>query len=726
MSLDKKTNGNWTELKTEEEVLIVSDVEGYMPFTQSSKIMEHIHHDWHLVYCGDLFDYTVIPGMKRPNENGYESEISRCCALKLLKYLVEKNNCYSVLGNRDINKIRLWQYVQNKEQTKWWTLSGDDEAKFNEFRDLHLGKFYIPSNIKDEYNNEMLLLTFLATKLMCEGGDKPDFWLIEDVSQFYPYWNATNKKVSDWYGWELDGKNELDTSKGSYLVQRYKAMFGADPMVGTMSAQNTDIGFFYDLCRDKETVDYFVTLLGDKFETWLSALTFVIYARLSDPTLKDPTLKDSEDAPYGWSLDGYLYRFLTESPIVAYCKGINDLFLFSHGGLHSDFDGKLPGFTKNQQFWKIIDDSKNDIKTQQGGSIMSLTQIDEYNQECHQLMDKYFTMEHEATISTELQTINALACGVKTFLKKLCPDKDNLDKCSTFSKLANEEDEKDALSYKRTRSPVVAEISSIKSDTKPLINYDGRITNIFGHVPSGFGYTFGHYNEKHRYICTDFSQSFFKNKFDIDDATYDENYQVLYCDLKLGSFSLEGQIYPAPRSKLDSGKYETFQDEFKQEDGFKFDNEEIKSIKSSIYLDGLVYGNYSGQTKPPPKKITFNFKSINEPINFKIPKNNDQNYHGSFLMTSTDDTEKIKPTRIDLYSMMGTPKQGFPKLMYIKKNQKTNNQKINHRGGSRSNTKKRRFRKIKKQSKKHQSGGQRLSRKRKQRKQLKHRHTRRH
>jgi len=84
-------------------VMIISDIEGYTPNTQITKILDHLKNGNNLIYNGDVLDYTYN-GADRNNTP------EKLCALTLLYHLVEgmkKGNVKCQIGNRELNKIKL-------------------------------------------------------------------------------------------------------------------------------------------------------------------------------------------------------------------------------------------------------------------------------------------------------------------------------------------------------------------------------------------------------------------------------------------------------------------------------------------------------------------------------------------------------------------------------------------------------------------------------------------
>ena len=418
--------GNFTNFVTGKDVLLISDTEGYISTSLKEKVMDHIKKpDGVVIINGDMSDYTVPGGA--PDYTKSE----RFCFLKLVDLANENPNKVRVtIGNRDLNKLNLWQLVQVNNGEKWWK-NGDDIKAIAETL---------------AYNN-------------------PD-WLVKDLTSFWPYWNQPNPNIKSWTGWK--SRNERLS-----LFDRFNAIFGADPTVGTMSAGNllngiaTELDLFKEIVSKKEKRSE-SDPPDTKYKTeddynLLAALVFTVFARILDPELtKDPK----------WQYDGCLYKLLTEQPLVGYASNDSEVYLFSHGGIHSSFtkdllskmndlysSNTIKNLFKNQEY-AIIKSS-----FQRGGSILSISDLSDFNNSVKMQIDTFYSQPNQNTQNLLLKTLVGLACPI-----------------GNNPVFKNEK-------Y-QFQSPIMTGFKSILGDQNKV--YEGNnIVNILGHSPIGFGYSFG-------------------------------------------------------------------------------------------------------------------------------------------------------------------------------------------------------------------------------------------
>ena len=112
-------------IQSHNDILIVSDLEGLNPATQINKITEHLSGSVEgktngIIYNGDLVDYTTAPNSP-PEKISINAD--NLCILKLLKLLVngmESGNAKCMIGNRELNKIKLLSLIQIQNNSKWW------------------------------------------------------------------------------------------------------------------------------------------------------------------------------------------------------------------------------------------------------------------------------------------------------------------------------------------------------------------------------------------------------------------------------------------------------------------------------------------------------------------------------------------------------------------------------------------------------------------------------
>lgn len=285
-------------------VNIISDPEGF-------KIPD-VPDNEELYICGDLID-SVIKGKK---EDFLELKSFN---LYNIQKCIKKNNVFLAFGNRDLNKLKCRYLCELKTTT-----NDVANALINNFNN---------GNIKLTYDN------YKAIK-----NANPE-WK-EDHKNWYPYWNSGNdifKKETDKDGKKIDNTVNYDKyktywtttsedQKKNMFKHRYDVIFGLDPTVGTMSADNVidaiaqEINLNLTEVPDGGKQDYkaFVTLAIFKS---MCMNNFQKY----NPEIKDLKTIINSNQVKGWLCEMYrkhqvCYMLLDES---------TNVYLLSHGGISS-------------------------------------------------------------------------------------------------------------------------------------------------------------------------------------------------------------------------------------------------------------------------------------------------------------------------------------------------------------------------------------------------------
>ena len=495
MSLTKENKVNLTDFIKGKRVKIISDFEGKISsslYNQEIFLIANSKRDetFRFIYCGDIADYTG-------NLNVDDNE--RYKFLKFIKFINDnRDNFAYVLGNRDLNKLRVLQLVVFDDQTnKWWR--GDPSKPFNIL----------------EISDSLL------------SPDKPEWW-VEDLTSFYSYWNTNNVDINQWTGWQ-SAKRKLS------LYERFLAIFGVDPKEGTMSAQNTIVCIALELGLLKEEIKIYQ--VGKKHKDFfeaanrLAALVFTVYARILDPELSGANKK--------WDYDGSLYEYLINGNIVSYAfdetneSDSTKLYLFSHGGVHSKFNKDLmSNIQKMNNFWKAVDEQKDlfiSQQTQTGGQIDDVVEnLDFFNMTINASLKSCFEEfkngYDQRTLTNNIKFTNSTASGFGPFYNS------DLQKVSNRKNI----EKGDVLN-----GTVLAGYERIMDDNQQLLTGGKQleIFNIFGHQPIGFGYSFSISKNNSKIISTDFSNSFSNSTFT------DFNANTFILILEDNTFSLNGKIY---------------------------------------------------------------------------------------------------------------------------------------------------------------------------------------
>lgn len=593
MSIPIRNNINLTEFIKGKKVKIISDFEGKISsnlYQQEIFLITNNKRDLErFIYCGDIADYTGQLNISDPERYKF---------LKFIKFINDNHTKFAyVLGNRDTNKLKLLQLILFKEQTnKWWRGSSTDPL----------------TNIN--------ILDISDTLL---SQDKPD-WLVEDLTSFYPYWNSSSTVLKEWKGWKST-KTKLS------LYERFLAIFGVDPKDGTMSAQNTIVCIALELGLLREEVNIYVNQLNktqqDQYffnaANKLAALVFTVYARILDPELSDAKKK--------WDYDGSLYEYLINGNIVSYAfdktneSNSTKLYLFSHGGVHSNFNKDLiKTIPLRENYWKAVDEKMTEmILSQKGGQIDMINNLDLFNNTIKEAMKecfKEFTTGYtdNNTISNNLKFTMTIGTGCGSFynddLKKQGSNHKSIEKCDNLN------------------TPVLPGYDLIMEDSTNLFTQPKplEIFNIFGHSPTGFGYTFSISKNNSKIICTDFSNSFSNSNF----TDFNQNTFILV--LQNDTFSLEGKIYFDLKSKEEvSGitkKLEKDDEDFyiiKGTNGV-LDFQKLLLKKKEIFITFDVANQIDFNTQNTIlKKFNLSVKSNQPSLRSNFDSNANFNYHGT-------------------------------------------------------------------------------------------------
>uniref|UniRef100_A0A6C0F0U8 Uncharacterized protein n=1 Tax=viral metagenome TaxID=1070528 RepID=A0A6C0F0U8_9ZZZZ len=392
-------------VKSGDEILICSDFEGVLPKKQLENfisIFDKVKGDFvdkvegdfkakKIIYLGDIFDNTACVF----SNNNY-------CALKTLKYLVDNpERSRYVVGNRDINKIKLVPLLQLQKGRKWW-INRTEESGPELSYDLNTNYIEIISN---------LLIQNFGLSNPNDLQFVKKIWNVKTMSNYKPFWSSKLKAEID--KWFYNGENIQPMHT---LHDRFNRIFGLDTNTGTMSADNTLTGIPNELFGDSITkiindikkkiqeeilkgLDKAIELeISNRYEETLknnenikikhkdakekdklikteieseknrvldliedvnqkkklkqlilltdeeirSAIVFTVFMRMLDEDLyKLYEAKRQIDRPFSvhnlGDIEGYLWKYLTSAPTALYAKKGNDLLLFSHGGITNEF-----------------------------------------------------------------------------------------------------------------------------------------------------------------------------------------------------------------------------------------------------------------------------------------------------------------------------------------------------------------------------------------------------
>jgi hypothetical protein len=509
------------------KTLLISDFEGTTPTKHFDEFARYCTTE-QVIFLGDVFDNTAqtVKNCEKDSCKDPDDDTGNCvnvdnyCALKTIKLLVDnEDRCKYVVGNRDVNKIKLLPFFSFSQGEPWWT-DGD--------------------SYHDIVNNLLLKLE-----------EDADPWLIKtkDKKYFRPFWN--NNKVEYLERWvnnkKITGQKKVINEKGeekkeniweadtkplSDILNRFEWIFGKDPDSGTMSAVVTLKCMPDELCSHMEYKNFagFLEKIDNKEDTVefkkkvRAALTITIFMRmLSNVPVQisgSPNIR-TEVWEYD-TLDGYLYHYFEKAAPAYYAEHKNNLFLFAHGGITDKF---------------VKESGKNGID-----DINKLTEAD-WNS-----VLEYKEPKKGGGIKDKPQIPNSITYYNEGYLKLL----HNFLKIETKQKIFDE-----TVWYKQMLSLLKLSAGNVSGVTEYYPNqvkepsdtvldsyYDGNIYNVFGHASASVGYSFGKARNKKNgellgtrtyFLNTDYSTTLFKDGLVCNppagaDSDYNKNYLICVLD----------------------------------------------------------------------------------------------------------------------------------------------------------------------------------------------------
>lgn len=497
------------------ETLICSDFEGTMPLKQIEIFEEVFKSDKQIIYLGDIFDNTG--SCKKINNKNY-------CSLKTLKYLVDyPEKSRYVVGNRDINKIKLVPLLQFKSDEKWW-LTNKKSWAINK------------SNAGTGRWSDLLpVYTEIVSNLINANTQNNNIWKVETMKDYVPFWAnlAAGKQATLQKEWFNDGNNIKPMTT---LHNRFERIFGTDTGKGTMSADNTLTGIPNELFPNN--IDILIKNIKLKLINKLtddneirSAIVFTLFMRMLDQELYTEKSKTS-----GFSLnntkdtDGYLWKYLTNSSPALYAKTVKELFLFSHGGITKEFvntDGLEILSKLDKQKWDLVL-SRPETTTFDNTYIDNnpistdiTLRIESYNQKYFDILKQCFANFNslENLFNSEMMILLSISA----------PAENNFNMFTTTD-------------YKTSNfSPIQPKLpANSVLTTQSDIDNDIKIFNFCGHASSGYSYGFKKVSDNMYFINTDFTGSLYKFVCN----NYNQNFIILNLKYENDSFSLklEGNI----------------------------------------------------------------------------------------------------------------------------------------------------------------------------------------
>lgn len=537
-------------VKSGDEILICSDFEGVLPEAQFNNFKSIFDEDLDvtfqakkIIYLGDMFDNTGCAGSPFLNEKNY-------CALRTLKYLVDNpERSRYVVGNRDINKIKLVPLLQFKDGKQWWKMDKEEENKdsfISIVSNLIITNFGLDVSISPETSASL--------------EPKKPIWNVMTMENYRPFWSP--KSETDLLKWFDEGNNIKPMNT---LYDRFNRIFGLDTTEGTMSAANTLTGLPNELfgskvttvintIRDKIMKNETVTLidaqnklLSENENEIRSAIVFTVFMRMLD---KDLYINESQN-PVSFSdnqlgyIDGYLWKYLTSAAPALYAINGNDVLLFSHGGITNEFVksenknigliklkairnstettniSNIPQTPQTLQSWRdVLNTRKNNVKNTK--NIPMTDEALKAKQQKEHDNDKDITGNIDSYNSQYFMVITDC---FKTFIQTPPSQEINTDLMILLSISAAAENNPIIYASGYTTSNF-SPIQPRLPDNSVLTSSDGKkIFNFCGHASSGNGYGLKKIRENMFFINTDLIATLFKKGAGTcDKEIYNSNY----------------------------------------------------------------------------------------------------------------------------------------------------------------------------------------------------------
>jgi len=518
------------------EVLIISDFEGTAPTAHFENFIQFCKQK-KTIFLGDLFDSTVTMGDKNCNADDCKNpdlphdkgciKNENYCALRTIKTMVDyPDNCRYCVGNRDINKSKIFPFFQFKEaKNTWWKTNPDND---------------------DEWLNYEDIVVYLLLETKNKEKEDVNTWLIssdEEINLFKPFWNKDwNANVK-----KRENKNYND------IFERFEYIFGKDGQVGTMSAIITlksipnELLQLDDSTTDTNSFEPFlqkikkqITLNGTDIEVSKkvrAALTITLFMRMLDKDLFTGAKPNMSIKDFG-ALDGYLYTYLTNALPAYYATTTvsntkdTTLLTFAHGGITNEFvekeeasQGGIDSLYKVENWSDIL--KKGGTKPKfEITSKKIMDSINKFNKTYIGLVTQFLAANYHYTPPVDENEPGTWKHTMLILLQLTAGQSISIDQ-SLKEK-----------GYDAALSPIQIKKSSGKGATPAQLNDEPskkiidptdykRYYNIFGHASLSSGNSLGKVADSTNtfFINTDFSTTLFKESLSCD--KYNDNYLLL-------------------------------------------------------------------------------------------------------------------------------------------------------------------------------------------------------
>lgn len=487
-----------------------------------------------LLICGDIIDSTVGGGgdSTQMPVNGLVGGISKNFNLYNIHQVLTKPNIRLILGNRDLNKIKCLPLCKMKYMKKKYEIKEAENIKDEIIKEK--------DNIQ-KFNNGNINLstdTYEKYKAIIKKND----WLA-NMNNWLPFWNKSvfekiiKTKEKDQSGLEKEvekpnpnyntWRDTYDVTKSTIpFLDRFNKIFGADGSIGTMSAGNLLFTIPFEVFGVDNLNKYITEQKITNKDDYLAFIVLSVFNAgfnkndKSDKSDKTYQTIKQDDYLHNTYINGLLYKFYKaigkeKINFMGYYNLADKLYVFSHGGITSDLI-ETPSINDLQDqiikdYDKITNSEEAFQPSQTGGAInvtKSFTKdtitksLDTYNQNVCKIVQKFMDDFYQCIEDQYTTTFTDLS--VYTYK----PSKDMLLLLSLSAPYRPDrpEDVKDMFVTRSPINPGIVEITK-----KGFVCKDTQLTQIFGHVPKGFGPTFFtlKMGDKKSYLANiDMSQSF--------------------------------------------------------------------------------------------------------------------------------------------------------------------------------------------------------------------------
>ena len=446
----------------------ISDLEGFYPkyiLPMYDEIKKN-YDTQELIICGDILDSTIkikeiIPNILKLKSNN----------IKTIYDIVTNPNIFLTFGNRDLNKIKVGPLTEL----------------------CYEGKDVSSRKLVDDFNKGELekldILTY--TKIIAVFEKK---WC-QNMSNWYPFWLVIKKNIPYWTD-ELEPKGILKDGKierpYGFFERRFYKIFGYDPAVGTMGADNLLQTIPLELGLYEESLpDYNAFVILAVFKSMLQKVSFINHDRKLHNVLYNPVPFPNISQSI---FKGLLYTLFTDDKnnMIITRKDSANTYLFSHGGVNSEIIERntleeLDLILNNQiteKYRNIITDANQFT----GGYYKNTTvdidkQIQNFNSKIKEVLNRIFEEDYKELKKPSSNILFILfatsSSNCESFYSKILNKEEAKVKCKDFGILNS------------TFRSTMAGIKELRSKNKIFYHRtNGAILfNIFGHNPNGFGPT---------------------------------------------------------------------------------------------------------------------------------------------------------------------------------------------------------------------------------------------